>query len=605
MTTQDTFATEMSAITDCYNQNINSLQVELKRTKTKGFILVVAKLVLVALMLMGAYQGVFNEWQPGLWGCGASIIAFVFVYRVDARFMEQRRLLAKLVIVNQNELAALAGNVSAFDQGQTFTDPQHDFTYDLDIFASGGLFQTINRTVTDEGRNALASMMKKTDVEPATVLNRQKAIAQLSPMLDWRLRFVAIGSLERLSLNNVVANFKQQHKIAINKWFKWVAIASVSITIVGLTGNIIGIWGTRPWLLPFFVNLMFVAYWLKQTNRIHGKLNGTFKTIEKYHHLLTHIHSANNQFNGELLETIVSTLTNGRENSIKAFDDLKKLLARFDQRSNILISVAVNGLFLSDLQLLWRYNGWIDRYGDLLNDYERAIAELDALVSLANFAYNNPSFSFPQLNDDKLIEADHLGHPLIDGSQRVCNDFSINTHHCFYITTGANMAGKSTFLRTVGVNLVLAASGAPVCAQRFVFKPIALFSSMRANDNLVSHVSYFQAELQRLQKLIDKAKTQQPMLVILDEILKGTNSKDKLEGSRLFLLKLLSYDVSGIIATHDLALGELSTEMPNNFANICFEVDITDDDLYFSYRLQQGVAKNMNATWLLNRMLNQ
>lgn len=588
-----------------YHQNIDDLRVKLHHYKKTGAIMVFSKLILVALSLWFGYQWIWQSSQASLLGLVLSVLAFVAVFRYDLRFLKKQQLALKLLETNRNELAALNGDVSAFDDGHRFADATHSYSFDLDLFVPKGIFQTINRTVTHEGRTQLAAMLLKTDVEAEVVLQRQQAIDNLKEWTDWRLRFIAIGSIETLSLAAIVPNFTNKHRVNIKPWMKAVGVALITLAVIGLAGNIIGWWAANVWLIPFLTNLAIVGFWLKQTNHIYGKVNGTFKVVDKYHDLLLHVQSHQHNMDAPLLNEITQILAKDKGNSIAAFSDLKKLLGRFDQRSNILIAVAANGFLLSDLQLLLRYNQWIGKYGHLLPQYQNAIAQLDALVSLANFAYNRPSFCKPVVDGEILLNAHQMGHPLIAESERVNNDFCVDGLHRFFITTGANMAGKSTFLRTAGINLVLAACGAPVCAKSFVFRPIALFSSMRANDNLVSHVSYFQAELLRLQSLIDQAKSGIPMFVILDEILKGTNSKDKLEGSRLFLKKLLQYNLSGIIATHDLALGDLSIEQPSHFSNICFEVDIMEDELYFSYKLQQGVAQNMNATWLLNKMLNR
>ena len=223
-------------------------------------------------------------------------------------------------------------------------------------------------------------------------------------------------------------------------------------------------------------------------------------------------------------------------------------------------------------------------------------------MSMANYKYNHSDFIFPKISKSSILDAKGIRHPLMRGNNIVTNDFNVGTMHEMYIVTGANMSGKSTFLRSVGLNMVLALSGNVVSSRTFEFTPIELFTSMRTTDNLSKGTSYFHAELLRLKALHDKAKNGVPVFVILDEMLKGTNSEDKLNGSLMFLVKLLELNVSGIIATHDLALGNLSNSYPDNFHNICFEIEHSEDDIIYNYRLRDGVSKNMNASFLLKKM---
>ena len=230
------------------------------------------------------------------------------------------------------------------------------------------------------------------------------------------------------------------------------------------------------------------------------------------------------------------------------------------------------------------------------------VGELDTFVSMANYRYNHPDFVTPEISDDTLLRGEEIGHPLLVSARCVTNDFEVSRLHQFYIVTGANMAGKSTFLRAVGVNLVLACCGSVVRASSFRFQPMRIFTSMRTVDNLAKGTSYFHAELLRLKQLVETAQNEEKLFIILDEILKGTNSRDKLNGSRRFLQKLLSLPIAGLIATHDLELGELADAFPHNYFNRCFEITHTDDDIAYDYKLKEGVSQNMNASILLEQM---
>ncbi|MFT3739023.1 MAG: hypothetical protein QM786_09710 [Breznakibacter sp.] len=593
----------MDTFTQVYRQKIGETDLELSRLKTLNVVLVVSKLVVVAVLLFVGYKWISTHQTLFMVAILACAAFFALLHKFDGRFLHRLKFLKQFNMVLHNEIGALKGDYSPFSCGTEYLSADHPYAVDLDLFARGGLFAALNRTVTVEGKHELAQWLQKTDVAKQMVVERQEAVACLKDQVDWRLKFVAIGLLGHLTMAPLILHFRQTQKIGFRTWHKFMFLGLVGAAMAALIGNMIGLWGYFGWLLLFCINLFVIVFWLREINFVYRALTGTSKVAGNYHDLLMHIHSNKANLNKRFVGSLVTNLVAEEHHALEAFDKLRKLLASFDRRGNVLVTVALNGFLLNDIFLLMRYNKWMDIYASRIECYNNAIAQLDVLVSLGNFAYNHPDFSIPQVVPHTIMDAKALGHPLIMGHERVCNDFSIDRMNFFYITTGANMAGKSTFLRTVGVNMVLAACGAPVCAESFAFMPMAMFSSMRTVDNLEKHVSYFQAELLRLGALVELAKTGQPVFVVLDEILKGTNSKDKLEGSRVFLLKMMEYNVSGIIATHDLALGDLETEFPCNYQNICFEVHVKHDQLQFDYKLQKGVAQNMNATWLLNRML--
>jgi hypothetical protein len=586
-----------------YQSRIAELQNELNRLKIKNRFITFGRLLLMGLFLYFIYKWLSANEIAYMWGAFMWIALFVALYRYDLIFDKHYRITKNLLSINQNELKALAGQYEAFDAGKEFLDPNHHYCFDLDLFVDSGLFQSINRTVTAEGKQLLAQRMLMTDVTVNEVVSRQDAVKLLTDLPLWRQQYTAIGQLEKLSLASFVNHFSTAEKVPFKSWKKWLIYSLIAASVIAIGGNILGWWSYHVWLILYVVNLFVVGSYGKSVAAIYSKISGGAKIIGRYNDLLIHLKKENKLLNDSRLEKAVSILANDENSCLKAFYHLEKLLSRFDQRTNILVTFITNFVFLNDVLLVMRYNRWMDVYASKLSEYESAIAEIDALISLANFAYNNPSFVVPALNEEVIVDATQLGHPLIADSVRVCNDFKVQQIREFYITTGANMAGKSTFLRTVGINMVLASCGAPVCAHSYVFTPVKLFSSMRTSDNLVNNTSYFQAELLRLKALIDLAAQGDKLFVILDEILKGTNSKDKLAGSRLFLLKMLTYNCAGVIATHDLALGELEAEYPGHFHNICFEITIHDNDITYDYRLQNGVAHNLNATWLLDRLL--
>lgn len=283
---------------------------------------------------------------------------------------------------------------------------------------------------------------------------------------------------------------------------------------------------------------------------------------------------------------------------------LRRLMDNLNQRNNALVFLLLNGFLLWDFRQLAALDGWLRRYGREVAGWFGALAGFDALASLGAFAYNHPGYVYPEAvgSDRPVYEAEALGHPLIDPARCVCNPVQLPARPSFLIVTGANMAGKSTYLRAVGVNFVLAMLGAPVCAASMTFTPCTLFTGLHTTDSLAGNESYFFAELKRLRQVVLRQRAGEKCMVILDEILKGTNSVDKQTGSLALVRQLVSLGTVGAAATHDLVLGSLAEEFPGVVRAVCFESEIVDDALHFDYRLRPGVARHMNACFLMEQM---
>jgi len=282
------------------------------------------------------------------------------------------------------------------------------------------------------------------------------------------------------------------------------------------------------------------------------------------------------------------------------FKEFSKILDAFDQRNNMLFGILGNGFFLWDIRQTSKIDKWVEAYQHQVQDWFEVIAYFDAQISLSNYAYNHPEHHFPEIvQSEDILNTIALGHPILDKKLRVDNDFIINKND-FHIITGANMAGKSTFLRTISLGLVMANSGLPVCAKSIKYSPIKLITSMRTADSLAEESSYFYAEIMRLRFIVEEM-AKEKYFIILDEILKGTNSKDKAVGSRKFVEKLVKSGSAGIIATHDLSLCEIEKIYPQ-IHNQYFDAKINNEELYFDYKLKDGICTNMNASFLLKKM---
>lgn len=506
--------------------------------------------------------------------------------------------------INTNEQESLKGNIQAFDPGDGFIDPEHQFSFDMDIFGSGSLFQFLNRSRSEEGKSMLASLLSNNELNKKTIANKQKFVSELSGKTDFRHRFHASFSMAK--------TYTPDQKKQLLKWlfnegsfFKSNALPVLSFLfpVMFIVILLLASFSVVTFNLVFYaflLNLGIIGTKLKETNQIHSILSEHGTRLKEYAVLLSYIE--NETFQSPIADGLKASLHHQQETSSAILKKLGKLVDLFDNRLNLLMNVLMNGIFLWDFHCIRRLEKWKKGYKDSILHWFSCITSFDAYISLANYAFNYPEHTYPQITEERpFLSMINAGHPLINPNELVRNDFFMEERR-FIIVTGANMAGKSTFLRTVGINMVLAMAGAPVCADEFIFKPVKLFTSMRASDSLQKNESYFYAELKRLKELLTMLQQESRTMVILDEILKGTNSEDKQKGSKLFLKQLVKRKATGIIATHDLSLAALEQEHTNEIQNFCFEIEIDGEDIHFDYKLKEGVTKKMNASLLMAQM---
>lgn len=585
-----------------YSNRIKGLRIKLalKENKSKRLTWVRSLLFLASIGTLFIY---FKQDLSHLFLLVPLILFFIFLRFVGAsnQIKQQVKLLLQLIQINQNEIAYHHRKFDAFEEGIEYQDSHHFFAYDLDVFGHNSLFQHINRTSLKEGADKLAHWLTHPLSDKAKITQRQSAIKELQTKLAWRQEFQAIGELDQIGKKILSNNLTLNQPFVRSQYFYFIFILPI-ITIILITLSILGYISKGLPILMVVIQLIITYLFSMKLKTTDMGLSQFAKHISPYIRLIQLVESQ--KFESEILAKQHQILLNKSHNSLEAFQQLRKLLNSFEQRFSPIYIIIGNGVFFIDFYLLKKVDSWFEQYGQHIESWIDALAEINALNSLANFYENYPTYVMPTITENALVQSKELGHPLIPVQKNVTNDFSINNLNEIFIVTGANMAGKSTFLRTVGVNILLASVGAPVCASEFTFQPLHLFTSMRTTDNLAEDVSYFHAELLRLKKLVDtvEAHPNEKYVIILDEILKGTNSKDKLIGSVQFLEKLLHYPISGLIATHDLALGELAETYPQNFTNICFEITIANDDVTYDYKLRKGITKNFNATFLLRKM---
>lgn len=535
----------------------------------------------------------------------ALILLALFIYLVIkfVKLTDKLKHYKNLVKLNSEEKQVLQYKFGFFDSGKEFIDREHPYSFDLDLFGDGSMFQYLNRTVTLVGKNLLAKRLLNMSNSKHQIEIWQEAIREMSPEIDWRQNFIATGYAYPIGKDdNKKINFwvdKPAYFIS-KKFFKVLVIALPAVTLTLLALVLTGLTHYSWFVLFALLQLFIASMMLRRTNHEQELVSKELKILKNYSMLIELIE--NKGFHADYLINLQQNLKTGNDYAKTAFKKLIRIIDAFDTRLNIFLGIILNATLMWDLYSIMRLEKWKLKYGKNLKNWILVISEFDVLCSLANYSFNNPDYIYPVIDEETIIQTKDIGHPLIPGSKRVNNDFSLTAPGEIDITTGANMAGKSTFLRTIGINLVLAMNGLPVAAKDFRFRVMNIFSGMRTADSLTDNESYFFAELKRLKSAIEALKKGELTFLLLDEILKGTNSVDKAKGSWKFVEHLVKLNATGIVATHDLTLCDLEKEYPEKIKNKCFEVEINGDEIKFDYKLRNGVTKNMNASILMKKM---
>lgn len=533
-----------------------------------------------------------------------TLLPFLLFIKRHNRLFHRKDYLEKKIEINEQELAALDYDTSVFDDGKEFTDAAHLYTFDLDVFGPHSLFQYINRTCTQPGKQRLAAWLGKHLERKEDIIRRQEAVSELAPELKFRQRFRILGLLHKGKAADETELRQWAESPSIFRTRKLLRLLPPLVTGCNAVCLMLVIAGILPASLYGILWTCFVVAGFAFTGRItkmqalYGK---KLQILSTYASLLRLMERQPAQ--STLLKEIKEQIGGEKRKASHSIGELNKLMDELDQRNNVFMYVILNGCFFWELRQIMRIEAWKEQYAADLPQWLDAIGRTDALCSLATFAYNHPDYIYPTISPTPFcLCAKELGHPLMHRDRCVRNDINATKRPFFIIITGANMAGKSTYLRTVGINYLLACIGAPVCARQMELSPARLITSLRTSDSLNDNESYFFAELKRLKLIIDKLQAGEELFIILDEILKGTNSMDKQKGSFALIKQFVTLQANGIIATHDLLLGKLIDLFPEHIRNYCFEADITDNELTFSYRLRPGVAQNMNACFLMKKM---
>jgi ABC-type multidrug transport system fused ATPase/permease subunit len=587
-----------------YENKIHLFEAEHKILKNKSLLFSWMRLIIFlcfAIPLILFFSIGHNFWLIAL--SILFLISFVVLVIKQNKLENDIVILLSKIQINKDELLFLDHNFQHHESGSKYEKINPNLSNDFDLFGRGSLFQYLNRCNTNTGKNRMAQKLCNPEKEEDLILKKQAAINELCLNNDYVQKFQSYSRLlsdNRNELSFLLSwitepyeNFKKSRNIAV---------ITGSVNLIWFLLSLFGVLSWSSYTFPIILSLLVLYFHKNKISKHYSRINDSVGVFLKYVKLLKLIEDE--PFASEYLRSLHNDLLAKNTKASISLHSLLKILDAFLIRNNALIHSLLNIFFLLDIHICYQLIEWRKKHKDEVEKWFTTIGEVEVLISFASYAFNNiEHVTYPTLSNTVFkIEAQEFGHPLLHSDLRVNNNFSVNGAPSVQIITGANMAGKSTFLRTLAVNLLIAMNGAPVIAKEFSFIPCDILSSIKVQDSISKNESYFYAELLRLKEIIEHVKQNPNTLVILDEILRGTNTKDKHIGSVGILKKLISLNAVVIIATHDLSIAELENLYSGTVMNSCFEVELKEDELFFDYKLKNGISKKLNASFLMTKM---
>ena len=536
------------------------------------------------------------------------LTSFVFMQLVmkQGKLQIQHDFNKNLLAVIENEINNLQAHQNSYDDGSNFTDAAHPYTDDLDIFGPFSLFHEVNRSNTQNGKAILADWFKN-PVDKIKIEERQQAVKELTQKIkatfNFRAHLLPFVHHEMENLSAAISNgLKNRIAFTDRKWLK----TYIQILPYLITALIAGAFFTSIFLdiLGFVLlfNFFLSGIFNKEVNSVHSGFSKCAGQLNSYAEVLKWVEEENWQ--SAYLKKLVQQCesANRSEKTYVKIASLAKIIKQFDLMTTPIGALFLNLLFLWGIRCSINVSRWHQTSSVFILKAFEVISGFEAITSLSTLHYNHPDWPFPKISNEFGLKMEQLGHPLIAEEKRVVNNFSMENHKTVDVITGSNMAGKSTFLRTLGINLVLAYSGAPVCAESMAVSVLKLVSYMRIKDSLNESTSTFKAELDRLKMILEKTAAETDVLVLIDEMLRGTNSKDKYAGSKAFIERLIRQQTAALVATHDLQIADLADEHPGAVRNFHFDIKMQNQDMFFDYKIKDGACKTFNASILLREI---
>lgn len=530
-----------------------------------------------------------------------AIVGYLILLKRHAKVRFELKLAQAREQINSDEIRRLNNDLNDFEDGKKYYNAIHPYHEDLDIFGKHSLFQFVNRTSTFLGERTLAEWFG-TGASPKEIKERQESAQELSPAIDFRQDFEAFGKANTdtdIDHQPLLDWLKEDSTLKNPGLYKTI----LAVLPLGMVATIVlsslDLMQTGVPVLIGIVNVVVLGSVFSKVQEISKRTESGYKSLSAMRHHIQLIEGAN--FSSEKLQSLKNTVVNDKAQASKIIKDLELILDNLQNRINVFY-IVLDILLLLDVFWYLKIADWKTKNSADIKTWFQTIGELDALISIGGFTYSNPDFTFPTISNKHFdIEALGLGHPLIKDKNRVSNDFEFQGQGGICLITGSNMSGKSTFLRTVGVNCILGLMGAPVCAKKMTVSPLNVFTSMRSQDDLEENVSSFYAELKRLKQLLGSINDDMPVLFMIDEVLKGTNSKDRHKGALALIKQLNAAYAFGFVSTHDIELGTITNEL-KGVKNYSFNSEIVGDEIKFDYTLTPGICKSFNATKLMQKM---
>ena len=561
---------------------------------------------------------VANVWGPlgsvAWWGVGAAVAAFAALVIVHARILARAERAAAALRFHEHGLARMDDKWSDLPAtGARFASADHPYTDDLDVFGPASLFQRLDRTETRFGEERLAGWLiaasEPVDLEGVRV--RQAAVRDLAGRVGFREKLSAAGAIAdggaSRGAGRSAPDPEKPDPAPFLAWAEgstpfagmkpWVIVAWVlpALLLVGVLAASLASAPWWAWAGPLLAEGAVLAATARYVGPIAGVVSAREGAFARFGEMLALV--AGEEFEAPLLREIQARLRASGAEATVEMARLQRHLSFLDARNNEVWRFFIGPALLWDLHWAIALETWRLRVGKHVRGWLEAIGDVEALGSLGGLAFEQPDHVFPELHEGPAFEGTALGHPLIAPAKRVCNDVALTGPGTALVITGSNMSGKSTLLRAIGVNAVLALAGGPVCAKRLVLGPVRVAASMRVRDSLAEGVSRFYAEVRKLKAVIERARALRvpATLFLLDEVLHGTNSRERLIGARAIVRELVARGAMGGVSTHDLALGDLEKELPGAVLNVHFEEHVSGDTMTFDYKLRPGVVRSSNA----------
>lgn len=588
-----------------YKKRIDITDGQIQKLRRKETLLSAIKLTLVIsgillLVLLATKFALF----PVL-ALVAVLILFIVAVAVHENVIKKRKFQEALKEINENEIKAAQGDFLEFDSGKEFVSTDHEYTSDLDIFGTRSVFHSLNRTTTSIGKKFLSSWLKTFPDDPYIneVKEKQAAVQELADKLDLRQNIQVHGRFIEDSMKRL-ESFQDLFGGPAAVLGKKPLIVFIHLFPFITLGAVVSVFFHVSWLVPaalVLVQGVVNKITSKARKRIYLLSSRNAEILTAYSRITREL-EGDSFTSGKLKEYRSELFLDDRPASFH-IKRLSSLLGYFDLRQSREFHLLFNNLVFWDLHCVYRIEKWKRRAGPVAHKWFDVIGRFEALSSFANALFNNPDWTMPELcGPDFRLEARSIGHPLIPKAENVRNDLSLEHKGNVLIVTGPNMSGKTTFLKTLGVNIVLAMAGGPVCAQRFVLSPLKLYTSMKVTDSLDKKLSLFYAELQRLKMIMDAILGSEPVFFLIDEMLKGTNESDRHKGAIALTRQLVDKKADGILATHDLELTKLEEEYSATISNYHFDGYIEGDKLLFDYKLKTGICQSSNALELMKKV---